>query len=93
MGSVVSDLAKRFDGEDPVLNGPIETAIMFGVCKWRRPLPATASPAAALHNRMLTAAFLASTGTFTLISMVYCVQRASGVSMKDRDGDGVPDMQ
>lgn len=56
-------IAKRFDGVDPVLNGPVETVIMFGI--W-----------------------------FTaLITLMICVQRASGVSLKDRNGDGIPDLQ
>ena len=44
MGAVMSDLAKRFDGEDPVLNGPVETAIMFGFCMLRAPVPPSANP-------------------------------------------------
>ena len=27
-----------------------------------------------------------------VLSMVYCVQKASGVDMSDKDGDGIPDM-
>ena len=31
-------------------------------------------------------------GLCALLSMVYCVQKASGVDMSDKDGDGIPDM-
>ena len=55
-------LATRFDGVDPVLNGPVETVIMFSF--W----------------------------VVGLLSAVVCVQRASGVSLADKNGDGVPDM-
>lgn len=88
MGNVFGALADRFDGHGPVIQNPIENLAVIGVCTLRPtpPPPNTPSEDARLHPVPLS-------GLASLSSTVWVVNKLSGVSLRDKDGDGVLDMQ
>ena len=91
MGTVGSIIADRFDGNGPVIETPIENLAVLVVCEAPANFePPNYEPSWTRPSMIPSRVSLA--GVTTLVTVVWMVIKWSGVSLEDKDGDGVPDM-
>ena len=84
----MGSLASRFDGTDPVFQNPLENLVFWGMCK--REARTLSRGCSIPADRSVFCRL--SAGATGLFMVVFLTMKCAGVNMKDRDGDGIPDM-